>query len=191
MKKGVVIILSFIFSLSAYADVSGLWECDTCGNMSIKLTLDEKDRHVIGNYCLISNNGNRIDCDGNSISGEISKNTIKIKFVNSWGDVGKASLTTNQDGFIWKTDDGTPFLRASMAIPASFTLKRVKDDSGLHARVLKKCAIKNDMNVIDGFVSKGQSVMILGASDDGAQFKIEIVNKNLVGWVSDECLDIE
>lgn len=47
------------------------------------------------------------------------------------------------------------------------------------------------MNVINGFVSKGQSVMILGASDDGAQFKIEIVNKNLVGWLSDECLDIE
>lgn len=191
--KGVVIILGFIFSFFAYADVSGQWECKTCGNTSIQLTLHDKNGHVSGNYCFISNNGNRIDCDGNSISGEAKNNSVELDFVNSWGDVGKAILIADKDGIVWKTNDNTPFLRANMAMPSSFTLRRMNNNDDLRARVLKECTIKNDVDVTNGFVSKGQFLTILGTNDDGSKFKIKIINKNndVIGWLSDECVEIE
>lgn len=191
--KLIFVIVSFIFSLSVYADVTGQWECNTCGETSVKLTLNEKDRNVSGSYCFISNNGNRIDCDGNNISGEINGNIAKIKFVNSWGDVGKANLTIDQENITWHTDDGSPFLHADMAMPVSFTLRRLKADSSLHAKVIKKCSIRNDIGAIDGSVNEGQLVVILGVNDDGDKFKVKVAkkNENLVGWLSDECVCIE
>ena len=102
-------------------------------------------------------------------------------------------MIADKDGIVWKTNDNTPFLRANMAMPSSFTLRRMNNNDDLRARVLKECTIKNDVDVTNGFVSKGQFLTILGTNDDGSKFKIKIINKNndVIGWLSGECVEIE
>lgn len=69
---------------------------------SFSIQVIEANERIVGEYCYISNYGNRIDCD-NAFSGHyIGKNSYKIQFSSQFGGgTGQAAIQLKQDKLYW------------------------------------------------------------------------------------------
>ncbi|CNI83175.1 hypothetical protein HB991_02810 [Yersinia mollaretii] len=118
----------FFISFCSMAGFSGHWESN---NESKSLTLDlvEKENNITGRYCFITNNGNRIDCaedDDININGVTNNNIASVSFESTFGGVGKATLSIQDDELKYTISDNSPFIGANMSVPRVIIFKKTQ-----------------------------------------------------------------
>lgn len=114
-------------SFSSAASVTGHWESVSESN-SFVLDLVQSGEHVSGNYCFITNNGNRIDCaesdDEDNITGSIKHGVAVIEFESTFGGEGRATAIVNDKELIYTIKDMSPFIQANMSVPDEIKLTK-------------------------------------------------------------------
>lgn len=69
---------------------------------SFSLHVTEANQQITGEYCYISNYGNRIDCDNAFTGKKIGKNSYSVQFDSQFGGVnGRATLQLKQQKLYW------------------------------------------------------------------------------------------
>lgn len=115
-----------VISFHSMANFSGRW-INESNTQSLTLDLIEDSSHILGNYCFITNNGNRIDCsegNGRNIDGVVKDNIGTVSFVSTFGSVGEATLSIEKDTLKYTITNYTPFISASMSVPKVIYFKR-------------------------------------------------------------------
>ncbi|MEG3128747.1 hypothetical protein SC171_13545 [Pantoea cypripedii] len=108
----VTIAISVIFSTSLYAsgDFSGQWsgaENNKDGTVYSTLTLKIKQSgdNLVGRYCYVTRNGNRIDCPDDNVSnmkGVVKDDKATVEFDSSFGGKGGvAELVLEKNDLTW------------------------------------------------------------------------------------------
>lgn len=124
MRK--ILLLLILTSFYSEAYFSGHWVNES-NSQSLTLNLIEDSSHILGNYCFITNNGNRIDCsEGNdrNIDGVVKDNIGAVSFVSTFGSIGEATLSIKNDTLIYTITNYTPFISANMSVPKVIYFKR-------------------------------------------------------------------
>lgn len=125
MKKLSLIVL--LISFNSIASMTGHWvKVEKASSFTIDLI--QKDNHISGKYCFITNNGNRIDCadkdDDDNIKGIIKDGVALIQFESTFGGDGTAIAKISSNKLIYSIDDKTPFIQASMSVPSEIELSK-------------------------------------------------------------------
>ncbi|WP_174822349.1 hypothetical protein [Pantoea sp. CCBC3-3-1] len=111
---------------------SGVWQGHEDEYSSLMLKLNQNGNGIKGQYCYITQNGNRIDCPAdniNNLSGIIKGSVAEISFDSSFGGKsGKSKLTINGKEMRWtllaEPKDGVSYA------PTHYTLTRSTDKNG-------------------------------------------------------------
>ncbi|MDF7680543.1 hypothetical protein PT300_08040 [Enterobacteriaceae bacterium ESL0689] len=120
-----IIFLAFI-SFYSMANFSGHWVNEN-DSQSLTLDLVEDGAHLTGNYCFITNNGNRIDCsEGNdrNINGIIKNNIGVVDFESTFGGIGQATISIERDMLKYTITNSTPFVNANMFVSEVILFKK-------------------------------------------------------------------
>jgi hypothetical protein len=170
--KNILLVLLFI-SFKLMANYSGHWG-NNSNNSSLSLYLTELDKSIVGRYCFITNNGNRIDCaedDEVNIKGEItSDNKVEVFFDSTFGGKGKATLHKQGEDLIFIIDDYSPFIKANMSVSKIINFKNV---SNITKKIVQgPFVLKNVKNI---------SIVFEKNKDESISLKKETIsNKELI-----------
>lgn len=125
MKK--ILFLLLFFCSQAFA-FSGYW-ISQYNNDTYKLYLKENKNVIVGRYCFITNNGNRIDCEDNdvlNIKGHINGNVADVYFMSTFGGSGTARIIKEKNKLIWVIEDSKLFDDANMNVKRKIIFIRSK-----------------------------------------------------------------
>lgn len=140
-----ILYFLILFSFYSTADFSGHWVNEGKTD-SFTLDLIRSGEHLTGKYCFITNNGNRIDCEGGgeeNIDGVIKGNVATVSFNSTFGGAGKATISIVNDILTYKIDDYTPFVEANMSVPKIIIFN--KKERGCCEKVSSQVEVKSPL----------------------------------------------
>ena len=199
----------FLTAAHAQSLFSGEWKYTEHTNMSkvpyltfdIKLT-QNKEGKINGSYCIITQTGNRIDCDPDSDAlniagwGEPNNSSAEIHFYSFFGAKnGIAKLSLVGDELIWlvtKNPDGGFFYG-----PYKAKLMKAPENNHSDERqvVVDKAHLYNSpstSSATNAYVVKGDYVQLLKISDDLKFWKIRYVRAHKTAierWIDCRAID--
>ncbi|MEG6215075.1 hypothetical protein UXO42_07935 [Enterobacter quasihormaechei] len=84
---------------------SGQWSGEEKNKSTLTLNLKQTGQEIQGNYCYITQGGNRIDCPLDNeinLKGRVANNNANIEFNSSFGgEKGRATLAVNGNEMMW------------------------------------------------------------------------------------------
>lgn len=146
--------------------------------------IDTADKHISGNYCYVSNYGNKIDCNNPFNGQKTSSNHYKINFNSSFGGMhGLAELrVTDDDRLLWQVlrfpqhgDYSIPkhaVLHRSQAVEKYLTINKTK------VFIFKEADAKSSTR---SYLVLGDKVIVTNKKDN-AWLQIEFKGQ-LLGWI--------
>lgn len=119
------------FSSFSMTDFSGKWigsinDEDGMPYSNLSLKINQSGGKLNGSYCYVTQRGNRIDCPDDredNLHGSVSGDKANIFFNSTFGGKnGKAELSINQLGMMWKLVSDP--IAGEFYAPKSFSLKK-------------------------------------------------------------------
>ncbi|QXE07346.1 hypothetical protein BJG93_36390 (plasmid) [Paraburkholderia sprentiae WSM5005] len=189
------------------SEISGSWTAteNPFGKAEPMSVFDLK-LHIIagvvrGQYCYVTQYGNKIDCDpsdNENISGFISGSKARVTFFSFFGGTnGVAEITMAGGRLTWrvvKSPDGEFYGPLRATLSRSSPAKENASPSRANRRVIVDKAYfysaPSDVSVTKAYAIKGDSVVVQEMSDDGRFIKIRYQGKKLfIRWI--HCEDVD
>ena len=143
--KRVLLFLIFI-SFHSIANFSGHWVNEN-DSQSLTLDLVEDGAHLVGKYCFITNDGNRIDCsEGNdrNINGIIKDNVGIVDFESTFGGIGQATISIEKNVLKYTITNPAPIVNANMSVPNVIFLKKIVQVSSKESTKIITCSLPGE-----------------------------------------------
>ncbi|HCP7889929.1 TPA: hypothetical protein OFX50_000758 [Escherichia coli] len=140
--KRMLLFLTFI-SFHSIANFSGHWVNES-DSQSLTLDLVEDGAYLVGKYCFITNDGNRIDCsedNDKNINGIIKDNVGVVDFESTFGGIGQATISIEKNVLKYTITNPAPFVNANMSVPNVIYFKKIAQASGKESTKIITCSL--------------------------------------------------
>lgn len=190
MKKNISLVLFALFNtISSHAatsqNIEGQWTYSSPSE-TLELRIIQSGNKVKGNYCAVTQNGNKIDCYENSnefnLEGELNGNKFKIIARGLYDPDAEASLdieTIETNKITWKVEHkaGNIFIPANVVLTRENNVIIVSKDRDYIHKTPAPSARTNS------YFIRGDAVKVLKMNSDGWLY-VKYKRDQKSGWLA-------